>query len=125
MPYGGPDWQAEVNARLHGWKVQAFQDLKVYHHRPSGAADGALKTSYRQGLMDHSLGSHPCFELFRIGRRLGHRPYVVGAMIRLWAFLVASTQRRERPVSAEFVAFLRKYELSCLKRFLRILPETE
>lgn len=118
MPYGGPDWQAEVNARLHGWKVQAFTELRAYHHRPTGAALGRLKTSYREGLMDHSLGSHPYFEFFRIARRLPDRPYVLGAMVRLWAYITASVRRPTRPVSSEFVEFLRKYELARLKRVL-------
>jgi poly-beta-1,6-N-acetyl-D-glucosamine synthase len=115
MPYGGPDWQAEVNARLHSWKVQAFTDLSVYHHRPTGAAAGLLKTSYREGLMDHSLGSHPYFELFRVARRLREKPYVLGAMVRLWAFIAASVRRSTRPVSGDFIEFLRKYELTRLK----------
>jgi glycosyltransferase involved in cell wall biosynthesis len=118
MPYGGPDWQAEVNARLHGWKVQAFTDLNVYHHRPTGAVAGRLKTSYREGLMDHSLGSHPCFELFRVMRRVRDRPYIVGAAARLWAFITASVRSKSRPVSREFVNFLRNYELNRLKALL-------
>lgn len=118
MPYGGPDWQAEVNARLHGWKVQAFTELKVYHHRPTGAEAGLLKTSYREGLMDHSLGSHPYFELFRVARRLRQKPYVLGAIVRLWAFIAASVRRPARPVSEDFVEFLRKYELTRLKNLL-------
>jgi poly-beta-1,6-N-acetyl-D-glucosamine synthase len=118
MPYGGPDWQAEVNARLHHWKVQAFTDLSVYHHRPTGAAAGRLKTSYREGLMDHSLGSHLYFELFRVARRLREKPYVLGAMVRLWAFIAASVRRPTRPVSEDFVEFLRKYELTRLKNVL-------
>jgi glycosyltransferase involved in cell wall biosynthesis len=115
MPYGGPDWQAEVNARLHGWKVQAFPSLSVYHHRPTGAAAGLFKTSYREGLMDHSLGSHPYFEVFRVARRVRDKPYVFGAMVRLWAFIAASMRRPARPVSEEFIEFLRKYELTRLK----------
>jgi glycosyltransferase involved in cell wall biosynthesis len=118
MPFGGPDWQAEVSARLHSWKVQAFTDLSVYHHRPTGAAAGLLKTSYREGLMDHSLGSHPYFELFRVARRLREKPYVLGAMVRLWAFIAASVRRSARPVSEDFVKFLRKYELTRLKNLL-------
>ncbi|MCZ2074426.1 MAG: glycosyltransferase family 2 protein [Bryobacterales bacterium] len=117
LPYGGPDWYAEVAARQHGWKVQAFTDLKVCHHRPTGAAAGSLRTSYREGLMDHSLGSHPCFEIFRILRRLQQRPFLLSALIRLWAFLMASLRRADRPVSNEFVQFLRQYELERLKRF--------
>jgi glycosyltransferase involved in cell wall biosynthesis len=120
MPYGGPDWQAEVNARWHGWNVQAFKELKVFHHRPTGAMAGLLKTSYREGLMDHSFGSHPCFEIFRVARRLRQKPYVIGAAIRLCAFTGASIRRTKRPVSRNFVKFLRTYEMARLKGFLGV-----
>jgi poly-beta-1,6-N-acetyl-D-glucosamine synthase len=118
MPYGGPDWQAEVNARLHGWDVHAFTDLPVYHNRPTGAAAGLLKTCYREGLMDHSVGSHPYFELFRVARRLGQSPFLVGATVRLWAYCKASIQRSKRPVPREFIDFLRKYEMNRLKNLV-------
>jgi glycosyltransferase involved in cell wall biosynthesis len=117
MPYGGPDWQAEVNARRHGWTVKAYEDLKVYHHRPTGAAAGLLKTSYREGLMDHSLGSHPYFEIFRVARRLQQKPFVLAAAVRLCAFTSASLRRAERPVSGDFVEFLRSYEMRRLRGF--------
>src|ERR1017187_8419322 len=33
LPYGGPDWYAEIKARMHDWEVRSFPELKVYHHR--------------------------------------------------------------------------------------------
>ena len=122
MPYGGPDWHAEVNARLRGWKVQAFPELKVHHHRPTGAVAGRVRTAYREGLMDYSFGSHPCFELARVGRRLGEKPLVLGAMVRLAAFIAASVRSAGRPVSDEFVGFLRKSQVEQLKLALSSRP---
>src|ERR1035437_10266390 len=52
LPYGGPDWHAEVTVRMNGWKVQAFSDLPVYHQRKTGTSGGLLRYSYRQGHMD-------------------------------------------------------------------------
>lgn len=118
MPYGGPDWHAEVSARFCGWKVEAFPELEVKHHRPTGSAAGLLRTSYREGLMDYSFGSSPLFELFRIARRLRQKPLIIGALIRLWSFVIASLRNRERPVPTEFVRFLRSVELSRLKRII-------
>lgn len=114
LPYGGSDSHAEISARLHGWKTRSFTDLKVYHHRLTGSANGLLRMQYQDGLQDYSLGTHWCFELFRIGRRLGQKPCVLGAMARLCAFTTAFLRHARRPVSAEFIRFLQKEELSRL-----------
>jgi poly-beta-1,6-N-acetyl-D-glucosamine synthase len=119
FPYGGPDWYAEVFLRMKGWRVQSFSDLKVFHHRPTGAAAGFLKTSYREGLMDYSMGSHPVFELFRVGRRLRGRPFILAALARLFSFSLAYCRRDPKLVSDEFLRFLRKEELERVWSFLR------
>jgi hypothetical protein len=86
LPYGGPDWYAEVRCRMNGWRVQSFRDLSVFHHRPGGSAGGHLRSLFRQGFMDFSLGSHPVCELARVARRIPYRPYVLGACVRLSGF---------------------------------------
>jgi len=117
LPYGGPDWHAEVTARMNGWTARSFPDLWVFHHRPTGAAEGSLRFWYRMGLMDYSLGSHPLFEVAKMGRRLRARPPIVGALVRLSAFTLASIRRLERPVSDEFVEFLRNEQVGRLRLF--------
>ena len=117
LPYGGPDWHAEVTARMNGWAVRSFPDLHVFHHRPSGTAEGRLRSWYRQGLMDYSLGSHPAFEIAKISVRLRGRPPVVGALVRLSAFTIASIRRMPRPVSNQFIRFLRAEQMARLLPF--------
>jgi poly-beta-1,6-N-acetyl-D-glucosamine synthase len=117
LPYGGPDWHAEVRSRMNGWQVQSFADLPVRHYRPTGGAEGGLRSSYRMGLMDFALGSHPIFELAKLTRRLGSRPYFLGAFIRLCGYVGGFVRREKRPVSKEFVDYLRKEELRRLWPF--------
>lgn len=104
---GGEDWHAEVSARMKGWRVLAFPELKVYHHRPTGAVGGIVRSCYRQGIMDYCVGCHPLFEIIRVIRRLRARPFVLGAAVRLLAFALSYCRRERRPVSPEFVEFLR------------------
>jgi glycosyltransferase involved in cell wall biosynthesis len=116
LPYGGPDWHAEVRCRMNGWRVRSFADLPVLHHRASGGAGGRLRSWFRQGLMDFSLGSHPVFELARLARRIPSRPYVLGAGARLCGFTWAYCSGKKRTVPDEFVKFLRAEELQRLRR---------
>ena len=97
LPYGGPDTYAETTARMKGWRVEAFSDLRVLHHRPTGSAGGVLRGWFRQGKMDHSLGALPLFELFKLARRVWVRPYVIGALARLAGFVYAYCRGESRP----------------------------
>lgn len=115
LPYGGPDWHAEVVTRMNGWRVQSHAELKAFHHRPTGTAGGLLRYCYRQGIMDFSLGCHPFFEIAKCISRLGRQPYGIGALARLWGFFWASCKGEERSVSAEFIAFLREEQKSRLR----------
>jgi len=119
FPYGGPDWYAEVYLRMKGWRVQSFSDLKVFHHRPTGAAAGFLRTSYREGLMHYSMGSHPIYELLKAGLRLPGKPFVAGAVVRLFSFIMASCRREQKYVSDEFIKYLRNEQMKKVWSFLR------
>ena len=115
LPYGGPDWHAEVSLRMLGWRVQSFVDLPAYHHRPTGTVGGLLRTCYREGLMDQAMGCHPLFEVFRLGRRLLTKPVLIGSLTRLGGFTWAHCMGRPRCVSNEFAAFLRREEMERLQ----------
>ena len=126
LPYGGPDWHAQVVARMQGWGVKAFHDLPVLHHRPTGTADRPMRSLIRQGRMDYSLGSYPPFEMVKLASRFRFKPYVLGSFVRLCGFLWGYWIREERPVSQEFIQYLRSEQKNALRRLLfrRPLKET-
>lgn len=107
LRYGAPDWCAEVSVRMNQARVQSFPDLPVFHHRLTGNVSGRLRYLYRSGLAAFSLGSHPGFELVKCVARFRDRPYCLGALSRLTGFVVGAFRREKRPVSAQFVRFLR------------------
>jgi biofilm PGA synthesis N-glycosyltransferase PgaC len=114
--YGGEDWYAEVAARIRGWRVRSFPELKVRHNRETGRGS-RLRYCYYEGFMDFALGSHPIFELVKVGRRIAWRPCFIGALARLLGFLLAHIWG-ERLVPPEFVAFIRREQMA---RFLPAL----
>lgn len=118
LKYGGEDWYAEVSARMLGWRVQAFPDLKVFHHRYTGAADRVLRHRFREGKMDFSVGSHPAFELLKCARRIPERPVAIGAFTRFAGFCWSYAVNDARLVSPEFVSFLRREQKHRLKLLL-------
>jgi len=107
LKYGGPDWHAEVVARMRGWRVRSFPQLRVLHHRPTGTAAGVIRYRYRQGKLDYSFGSYAPFEVVKCLLRLPERPFVVGGAARLLGFIWSYLGNEPRLVAGEFMAFLR------------------
>jgi len=120
MPYGGQDWQALVSAEMRGWRVQSFSDLPVHHHRPTGGGDRRFRNLFREGRMDYSVGSYPPFEIFKLARRIRFKPYALGSLVRLSGFLWGYWIREKRPVSTEFITFLRGEQKKAMRKFLHL-----
>jgi glycosyltransferase involved in cell wall biosynthesis len=105
--YGGEDWYAQECAKMKGWRAEAIPTLKLFHARHFGAATNLLKHRFRAGRADHAFGSDPIFEFLKCAVRITETPRVLGASARFLGFLWATLSREKRPVSDEFVAFLR------------------
>ena len=68
--------------------------------------------------MDYSFGTDPVFETLKCALRLPEKPWLIGAAARLSGFLWSWAHRDQRPVSDEFVAYLRqeqKQRISAMK----------
>ena len=113
--WGGTDTHAGIRLRMLGWKVESIPALKAFHHRPTGGGFGAMRYRFRGGLMDHYLGTHPLFELFRIARRMAAKPYFIGGLVRLSGFLWGYCQGAKREVPPEYINFVRKEQIDKLR----------
>jgi poly-beta-1,6-N-acetyl-D-glucosamine synthase len=107
LKHGGEDWHAQISANIKGWQTVAFRDLKIFHRRHSATSGGSVRSLFRQGRMDYCLGSYPPFEFIKCLTRTFYRPFLVGAAARLTGFIWSYLSGEHRPVSAEFVTFLR------------------
>lgn len=111
LQFGGEDWYTEIRARKLGWHVAAFATQELLHYRPTGGASPLIRHRFSEGQMDHSVGSHPVFEIVKCARRVMERPFLLGALARMAGFLWCFATRRPRALDAELVRFLRKEQL--------------
>jgi len=122
LPYGGPDWHAEIRCRMNGWRVESFPDIWVQHHRPTGSAGNWFHEAVRQGKMDHSFGSHPVFEVPKCIVRLPGRPLCLGALVRAFSFFWSYCSREPRQVPQEVRDFLRNEQLNRIRELVGLGP---
>jgi glycosyltransferase involved in cell wall biosynthesis len=119
LEYGGEDWHAQTCAKMKGWEVEAFPELKIFHHRHTGEGDNLLRHKFRQGRMDYSLGSDVLFEVLKCIERLSERPFFSGSFARLAGFSWSAIRRESRPVSSEFISFLRREQKQRVRSLLK------
>ena len=107
LEYGGEDWHAETSARMNGWEIEAFPTLKIFHHRHTGEGGNLIRYKFRQGRMDYAFGSDARFEMLKCLLRVPDKPFLIGCLARLTGYAWSSIRQDKRPVSGEFVAFMR------------------
>lgn len=117
---GSIDHIAVITARMKGWRTRTFTEKVCLHHRAMGSAGrGFLKSRFKLGMKDYSIGNHPIWELFRTVRQMSMRPVFVGGLALSAGYLWASIGQVPRPVSRELVAFHRREQMQRLSRFIR------
>lgn len=117
---GGEDAVAEIKAGMSGWIVMSFPDIEILHHRTTGTADRSILTSrFNKGIVNYSIGYHPLFEIIRCFYLIGKKPFLVGSFFELIGYFAAVLRRENREMPADFVNYLRTFQISRLKSSLK------
>jgi len=110
---------AEVTARMRGWKTYTFTSLKVFHHRKTGSEGRNIwQVARREGNTDYLFGVHPLWNLLRSFQRINKKPYIIGGFIRMYGYWVHQIKKVKRPVSDEFIRYLRREEKLKIKFYI-------
>ncbi len=114
LKYGGLDTCAETMVKMNSWKVKSLPNIKVFHQRPVGYGEKRLKSRFRSGMMDNSLGYLSIYAFLKYLRRIASEPPIIGSLISLAGFLWFYFKEK-RIVSKDFVSFLRNEQKKRLK----------
>ncbi|MGB7769556.1 MAG: glycosyltransferase [Verrucomicrobiia bacterium] len=118
LHYGGSDWLIQLDVRMAGWEILTRPDLHILHYRLTSSAGGIWRGKFRAGMMDASFGSHPLFELVKCCRRAASHPFVIGSVVRWCGYCWWRFSGRDPLIAPQKVAFLRKEQMTKLRRSL-------
>lgn len=105
---GGIDAIAEVMARMQGWEVHSFPEIRALHHRRINTAGRSIwKARYHDGMIDYSIGNIPLFEITKCLYRMFEHPYVLGSLFRLWGYSSSWLKRDGRMIPVDVVRYSR------------------
>jgi len=113
--HGGEDTCACVMARMRGWTVWSFPELKAVHQRPAGLrnAKSLLRTRFVQGRCEHDLSTHPLFMIAKSLRRCFlEPPLLLGGILRLGGYLYGYLKREPCRIPAEVAAYARQEQIN-------------
>ena len=102
--------------RMKGWIVQTLPEIEVLHYRRIGTVKmSLLKSRFRKGIINYTLGYHPLFQLFISIYRFTGKPYIIGGLLMFSGYIWALLRKYDRPVSDDFVKFLRSEQLTRIR----------
>jgi len=108
-----PGWDTldEVKANMLNWETCSFPELKIFHLRPTGAADGTWTNWVKNGRANYFSGYHPLFMIFKCMKRVFQKPYFVISLALFWGFMKGYLMREKQVNDLTLIKYLRKQQL--------------
>jgi hypothetical protein len=114
---GGIDTIAEVMARMNGWEVKTFEDIKLFHHRIMGTKKGnKVESNFKRGVLEYSIGYHPLIQILRFFARISSTPFFVASFMRTLGYYYALIKREPLSVSDDIIKFFRDEQMDRLRQ---------
>jgi glycosyltransferase involved in cell wall biosynthesis len=111
LPVTGWDTLDEVKANMLGWTTKRVPEAHFLHLRPTGAADGSWRDSFKNGRGSYIAGYHPIYMLSKCVRRLPCEPAFIQSLGLFAGFFSGFLSSAERIKDRELVRYLRRQQL--------------
>lgn len=120
---GGEDAIAGIMARMQGWEVKRFPNIRVLHHRRADRAKGNIFFGkFSWGVFDFSVGCHPIYTIVKFFNRLRERPYILASLFRLSGYCFALIKKEPRILPDEVVKFIRQVQMQRIREIMLRIP---
>ena len=108
-----PGWDTvdELKANMLGWSTRTFAELRLWHYRFTGAADGAWKDWVKNGKANYITGYHPLFMLMKCARKVVKRPYVLASAGLGWGFISGYWRRIPQVQDRNLIRYTRNQQM--------------
>lgn len=117
---GGQDTVAEVKAMMLGWKVRTIRGIEVEHLKsPKTKSKGNIKTNLSCAKQAYFLGYNPIFYALSCLRRIHDPPIMFGFFYKIVFFTLFSIFLYKRPVSKNFIKYIRLIQINKIRSNFR------
>ena len=89
------------------------------------AQQGPIKSKFKMGAKDYSVGNHPLWQLSRAVYQMRHRPFLLGGIALAAGYYWSAIRRSEVRVTPGMVRFIRREQMSRLRKLVGLGKEEE
>ena len=114
IPAPGWDTLDEVKANMLAWKTETLSNVRVIHHRPTGAAYGTWNDRVKSGLANYVAGYHPVFMIAKCLRRMIEKPYLIGGLGLFVGFIKGYVKRVPQVNDRALIRYFRQQQFNRL-----------
>ena len=108
-----PGWDTvdEVKANMLGWTTRTFDHIQLIQNKPTGAADGSWRDSYKNGRANFICGYHPLFMLVKCIRRVVAKPVLLQSAALLAGYCSGYARRASVMQDERVKQYLRREQI--------------
>jgi Glycosyl transferase family 2 len=117
---GGIDLIAVLSARAKGWETRTFTEKTFIHQRSQNSAlHAGLRERAHMGRKDYMLGNHLLWEVVRGAYQMKYKPYVIGGIVLLGAYMWNLVRGVKRSIPNELMTIRRNDQMKRLSGIFR------
>lgn len=119
--YGHADVIAIVKAKMRGWKVRCYPEIRAFQHEmPRYTFREKIPDCFEMGKFDYIMGSLFIFQASRVFYNIFRKPYVIAA-VSLWAgYCWAFLSGQKKTVPIELRVQMHKEQLEKMKNLFKM-----
>ena len=121
LRYGGEDSVACAAARMHGWEIQTFEDIIVYHNRKTGSVGlNIFNMKFQDGKREYNRGLIPSVQFLKSLSRIGQHPIIIGTLLQIFGYWWLKSKKEKLIFSEELQNFIKAEQKVRLRKMLKL-----
>jgi glycosyltransferase involved in cell wall biosynthesis len=118
---GGEDAVACAAARMHGWEIQTFEDIIVYHNRKTGSVGfNIFSMKFDDGKREYNRGLIPSVQFLKSLSRIRQHPIIIGTLFQILGYWWLKSKKEKLIFSEELQNFIKAEQKVRLRKMLKL-----
>jgi glycosyltransferase involved in cell wall biosynthesis len=118
---GGEDAVACAAARMHGWEIQTFEDIIIYHNRKTGSVGfNIFSVKFDDGKREYNRGLIPSVQFLKSLSRIRQNPIIIGTLFQILGYWWLKLKKEKLIFSEELQNFIKAEQKVRLREMLKL-----
>jgi glycosyltransferase involved in cell wall biosynthesis len=121
LRYGGEDTVACAAARMHGWEIQTFEDIIVYHNRKTGSVGlNIFSSKFQDGKREYNRGLISSVQFLKSLSRIRQHPIIIGTLLQILGYWWLKSKKEKLVFSEKLQNFIKAEQKVRLRKMVKL-----